>query len=224
MAHGWRLLEAVTGESACAPEAVEIADRTQYGLMVGRHLVEASPSRSYSGGAQPRRAALDDRSDGVEHGPIDFGVETRRFIRKPHSEEQALTLRVEVERSPHVDRHGMFTRPGRHRLGDEDVAWVGFHGNGDSSHFANFARPGPRAIEDCRRDDFAGRSAHCPDVPVMHLNACDGDAFQYLRAQPPRGAGVSRSHGVRTGDAIARAESATEDVVAAYEWSKLPNL
>ena len=39
MADGRRLLEAVTGESACAPEAIQVVDWAQYGLMIGRHFV-----------------------------------------------------------------------------------------------------------------------------------------------------------------------------------------
>src|ERR1700694_2884144 len=130
MAYGRRLLETVTGESTCAPEAVEVVDRTQNRLMIGGHLVEACPSRSYSGRAQLGRSAFDDFSHRVERGPIDRSIETRRFVWQPHAKEQALTLRVEVEGSAHVDCHGVITHHRRHRFGDEDVAWIGLHWNG----------------------------------------------------------------------------------------------
>src|SRR6266852_532092 len=75
MAHGGRLLEAVSGESARAPEAAEVIDRAQDRLMVGRHLVEACPGGPHTGGTERGRSALDDISHGFEHGPIDLGVE-----------------------------------------------------------------------------------------------------------------------------------------------------
>src|SRR5712692_9495070 len=84
MAHGGRLLETVAGESACAPEAVEIIDRAQYGLMIWRHFVKACPCRSHSGVPQRRRSAVDDLSHGFEHGPIDLGVEARRLVGQAH--------------------------------------------------------------------------------------------------------------------------------------------
>src|SRR5260370_32861398 len=83
MAHGRRLLEAVPGESACAPEAVEIVDRAQYGLMIWRHLVQACPGRAHAGITQRRRPALDDLGHGVEDGPIDFGVKLGVSSRNP---------------------------------------------------------------------------------------------------------------------------------------------
>src|SRR5437660_12191487 len=98
MTHCGRLLEAVTGESTCAPEAIEVLDATQYGLMIGGHLVEARPSRSHAGGTQVRRAPFDHLSHGVERGPVDFSVETGRLVGQTHAKEQALTLGVEVER------------------------------------------------------------------------------------------------------------------------------
>src|SRR5260370_40662045 len=84
MAHGRRLLEAVPGEPACAPEAVEIVHRTQYGWVIWRHLVQACPGRAPAGITQRRRPTLDDLGHGVEDGPIDLGVEARSLVAQPH--------------------------------------------------------------------------------------------------------------------------------------------
>src|SRR5260370_17657206 len=77
MAHSGRLLEAVSGESACAPEAVEVIDRAQDGLMIGRHLVQACPGGLHTGSTKRRRSALAEISQAFEHAPIDLRAEAR---------------------------------------------------------------------------------------------------------------------------------------------------
>jgi hypothetical protein len=77
VAHCRRLLESVTQEPACAPEAVEIIEGAQYGLMVGRHLLETCPSRSDPRRPEPRRSTLEHLGYGIERRPIDFGAEGR---------------------------------------------------------------------------------------------------------------------------------------------------
>src|SRR5260370_26862518 len=80
MAHGRRLLEAVSGESACAPEAIEVIDRAQDGLMIGRHLVEACPGGPHTGGTQRRRSALADINHRFQHRPLRLWGGTWRLL------------------------------------------------------------------------------------------------------------------------------------------------
>src|SRR3954449_3077699 len=60
-----RLLEAVAGESAGAPEAREAVDRTQDRLMIWRHLIEARPRGLDSCRAEPRRPSVDHLRHGI---------------------------------------------------------------------------------------------------------------------------------------------------------------
>src|SRR4051812_15988512 len=90
-----RLLEAVTGETARAPEAREAVHRAQDRLMVWRHLVQARPCGLDSRGAEPWCPPVDHLGHGIEHSPVDIGAVARLFVPDAHSEQQAVALGME---------------------------------------------------------------------------------------------------------------------------------
>src|SRR6476646_5469683 len=53
-----RLLKAVDREAACAPETCEVIHRTQYGLVIGGHLVQACPRGPDAGRRELWRSML----------------------------------------------------------------------------------------------------------------------------------------------------------------------
>src|SRR6266571_2903316 len=189
-----RLLEAVSREPAGAPEALDVVDRTEDRLVVGRDLVEAGPRGLDPDGAQARGTPLDHLGHRVENRPVDLRTETRRLPFLAHAEEHPVAFGVEVEGRGEVDGHRVLAH-GAHRVRDEYVAriWVNRHVD------ARYARAIP--------DDGCGR-----------------DPFHELHAQPPARARVSQRDRVRARDAIARAERGAEDVVACHERRELAHL
>src|SRR5713226_4493769 len=105
MPHRRRLLKAVAREAACAPEALDVVDRPEDRLMVGRDLVQAGPRGLDPDGAQARRTALDNLGRRVENRPVDVGAEAWRLALLAHAEEHPLAFRVEVEGRGEVDSH-----------------------------------------------------------------------------------------------------------------------
>src|SRR6266571_6183575 len=211
-----RLLEAVSREPAGAPETLDLVDRTEDRLVVGRDLVQAGPRGLDPDGAQARSAALDHLGHRVENRPVDLRAEAWRLAFLAHTEEHPVAFGVEVEGRGEVDGHRVLAH-GAHRVRDEYVARVWVNRNVDAGHGADLAGPRAGAVE-----DMLGREVAISRLDARYARAIpdDGsgrDTFHELHPQAPARACVSQRDRVRARDAITRAERGAEDVVAGHE-------
>src|SRR6266446_10017364 len=166
MPHRRRLLEAVAREPARAPEALDVVDRPEYRLMIGRDLVEAGPGGLDPDGPETRRPALDHLRHRVENRPVNVGAEARRLALLTHTEKHPVAFRVEVEGRGEVDCHRVLAH-GAHRVGDEDVARVWVDRHVDAGHGADLARPGAGAVEHMWGCEVAGRRLDAADARAV---------------------------------------------------------
>src|SRR5712692_6414098 len=208
-----RLHESMAAEPRCAPEALQLSDRPEDRLVVGRRFIEARPRRLHAGARERRGSSSGLREHLLEELPVDVFNEARRLFAVAHADQDAIALRVEVQRGLEVDGHRIRARHRRKSARDSDVPPIRQDRNLETGHAADRWCPRPCAVEHQPRGHVARRRANTSHMSRRDIDTRDRDPFLESRAEAASGGRVARCDVGWARDAVAGAERAAEDVL-----------